>query len=314
MWRFDDIDTPEPRVSGANEEVTRAIQEYPVLARRVADLQSAQTVAQIAVTEFEASRGFNAPQAVRESLAALTRATIEAASALSEYRQRIRDGVAEAKKQGTITAPDLAKLAEAGLAGYARPMFAFRANASGAASRVSHIGQGVEGLGYMPSVLRQSSSAAVAHAAPRATAFQSANISRGGGGRGIRGLGVVPLVVIGYGLALAIGAAIVGGSLVAAYRLTAEAVARGEAVRDQNAAALDAWRAQVAAQTAPPGGAPSPGANPIPPAPPIPLPPLPELPGSGGVVATVAKSTVPVLLLAALAVGAVMLFRRNRNA
>lgn len=310
MWLLDDIDTPAPRVSGANEEVTRAIQEYPVLARRVADLQSAQTVAQIAVTEFEASRGFNAPQSVRESLAALTRATIEAASALSEYRQRIRDGVAEAKKQGTITAPDLAKLAEAGLAGYARPMFAFRANAYGAASRVNHIGQG---LGYMPSVLRQSSSAAVAHAAPRSTAFQSAKISRGGGGRGVRGLGVVPLVVIGYGLALAIGAAIVGGSLVAAYRLTAEAVARGEAVRDQNAAALDAWRAQVAAQT-PPGGGPSPVANPIPPAPPIPLPPMPELPGSGGVVATVAKSTVPVLLLAALAVGAVMLFRRNRNA
>lgn len=293
------IGTPQ-----VDEEITRAIQEFPALARRVAELQSAQAAAQLAVTAFEQSRLVNAPVDVRASLAELTRTTVEASSALSEYRQRIREGVAEAKKQGTLTAPDLAKLTDAGLAGMRSRYVPVALNASSAASRVNHVPSGMEGLGFLPSVLRHSP-AAIAHAAARAYGFQSANVTRGGG-RGVRGLGVVPIVLIGYGLAVAIGAALVGGSLVAAYRLTSESVARAEAVRDQNAAALDAWRAQVAAQTPTGGSLPPLGS-------PTPLPPLPELPGSGGVLATVARSTVPVVLLAALAVGGFLLFRRSRN-
>lgn len=303
MSLYDDWDTvPAKSAGNVDEAITRAIQEYPTLAARVAEVQSAQTAAQIAVNDFEQRTATNAPPAVRATLAELTAATIAAASALSDYRQRIREGVAEAKKAGTVNAADLAKLSAAGLAGFHRFAPVWRSGASAAMIRAAaNVGKGVEGLGVLPSMLRSSGvRAAIAHGG-RAASFATSGSGSRGGGRGVRGLGVLPLVAIGYGLAVAIGAAIVGGSLVAAYRLTSESVARAESVRDQNAAALDAWRAQVALQQS----TQTPGA-------PLPsLPSLPELPQSGGIVATVARTATPLILVAALAVGAAFILRKR---
>ena len=305
MSLYDDWDTvPAKSAGNVDEAITRAIQEYPTLAARVAEVQSAQTAAQIAVNDFEQRTATNAPPAVRATLAELTAATIAAASSLSDYRQRIREGVAEAKKAGTVNAADLAKLSAAGLAGFHRFAPVWRSGSSAAMIRAAaSVGKGVEGLGVLPSMLRSSGvRAAIAHGGRAASFATSGSGARGsgarGGGRGVRGLGVLPLVAIGYGLAVAIGAAIVGGSLVAAYRLTSESVARAESVRDQNAAALDAWRAQVALQQS----TQTPGA---------PLPSLPELPQSGGIVATVARTATPLILVAALAVGAAFILRKR---
>jgi hypothetical protein len=305
--------------STPDEEALQAIQDYPRLAARVATLQADQTAMQIVVSLFEQSRMVNAPASVRAALAELTKTVVVAASNLSELRQKIREGVAAAKQNGTIGAADLKRLEDAGLAGIrtaARAAAAtrlavannynaaaYRSAGSNVFASASNPATGIEGLGSMmlPSMLTT--------APLHASAARSAIHAGAREARGMRGLGVLPLVVIGYGLALAIAAAIVGGTVVVAWRATAESTARAEAIRDQAKASLDAWQAQVAAQSP---GKPAGGLPPI--VAPKTLPPLPGIPGEpGGVLAIAARAATPIAVLAALALGGYFLLSRKRN-
>lgn len=300
-------------LGAASEEATQAIRDYPNLKARVDRLIADQVAMAQAVSAYEAEFVQNAPASVRARLGELTKATVEAATNLSELRQRIREGVQAAKANGTITADELATLEPLGLAGLgslsrvidqrasaasrvafanAAPL-AFRSQMRSSWASAGNPGVGIEGLGFLPSI--------VGRAAASSAARSFAYASEGRATRQMRGLGLIPVVVvIGYALAGAIAAAIVGGTLVVAWRATSESAARAEAVRDQAAASLAAWKASVSPPGSPPGSS----------TPRSPLPPLPPIPGEpGGILATAGRA-LPFVALAALGLVAFKLFRK----
>lgn len=200
--------------------VVEAIRQFPVRAAQVAKVQERASALRAAI-----QGAANVPFTLKFQVGSATIAANKAAESLLKYREELKKAIIKARANGTLSSAEEASLKSSGL-GYLGAFPGF--NSSGVAASRS-----------LPFVLV--SSPTVAARAARA-ARGVANPK--GGQTQLGALGVIPLAIIGVGVALTLAAAAVAGAIVVSYRATSEDVARADAIVKTAEAGISEWKAQ----------------------------------------------------------------------
>lgn len=198
-----------------SEETIDAIRRYPVEAERVRVLVESGRAMRAAAE--------GAPTAVKDKAIAAQNAARRAYLSLEKFRAEVKKAILEARKSGKLSASDIRVISDSGL--------------------------GAIPLALPASVAMRSALVPAVSISFDSMSDASADGAVDGDGKGVRGLGAIPLIA--WGIASVLAAAVVGAGLVAAYRTTSEDAARAEAIRDQAAAALEDWRRRSGTSAAP---------------------------------------------------------------